>query len=177
MGYLSRCQECLLPHTYTGTIQEISEISQGRIYQIKALRFGLSTASVEFTVLAKMVKLMAIHKGIRINQYLDDWLARARSQQVCLQHTQELNNRALLEVRLPDECEKIRAAPQASLRLRRLPVRPQVRLGPTHTGPVAEPSAKNTGTSILTGLSGLAIHVPDRSANCHRETSSPRPTT
>ena len=32
---------------------------------------------------------MAIHKGIRIHQYLDDWLVRARSRQVCLQHTQD----------------------------------------------------------------------------------------
>ena len=33
---------------------------------------------------------MAIHKGIRIHQYLDDWLVRARSHQVCLKHTQDL---------------------------------------------------------------------------------------
>ena len=33
---------------------------------------------------------MAIHKGIRIHQYLDDWLVRAGSHQVCVQHTQEL---------------------------------------------------------------------------------------
>ena len=33
---------------------------------------------------------MAIHKGIRIHQYLDDWLVRARSHQACLQHTQDL---------------------------------------------------------------------------------------
>ena len=33
---------------------------------------------------------MAIHKGIRIHQYLDDWLVRARSHQGCLQHTQDL---------------------------------------------------------------------------------------
>ena len=33
---------------------------------------------------------MAIHKGIRIHQYLDDWLVRARSHHVCLQHTQDL---------------------------------------------------------------------------------------
>ena len=33
---------------------------------------------------------MAIHKGIRIHQYLDDWLVRARSYQACLQHTQIL---------------------------------------------------------------------------------------
>ena len=45
---------------------------QGRTYQFKALPFGLSTAPMEFTVLAKEVKLMTIHKGIRIHQYLDD---------------------------------------------------------------------------------------------------------
>ena len=63
---------------------------QGQTYQFKALLFGLSTAPLEFTVVAKEVKLMAIHKGIRIHQYLDDWLVRARSHQACLQHTQNL---------------------------------------------------------------------------------------
>ena len=63
---------------------------QGRTYQFKALPFGLSTAPLEFTVITKEVKLMAIHQGIRIHQYLDDWLVRARSQQICLQHTQIL---------------------------------------------------------------------------------------
>ena len=33
---------------------------------------------------------MAIHKGRRIHQYLDDWLVRATSHQACLQHTQDL---------------------------------------------------------------------------------------
>ena len=63
---------------------------EGRTYQFKALPFGLSTAPLEFTVVAKEVKLMAIHKDIRIHQYLDDWLVRARSHQACLQHTQNL---------------------------------------------------------------------------------------
>ena len=56
----------------------------------RALPFGLSTAPMEFTVIPKEVKLMAIHKNLRIHQYLDDWLVRARSHQACLQHTQEL---------------------------------------------------------------------------------------
>ena len=63
---------------------------QGRTYQFKALPFGLSTAPMEFTVLAKEVKLMAIHQGIRIHQYLDDWLVRAKFHQICIQHTQIL---------------------------------------------------------------------------------------
>ena len=63
---------------------------QGQTYQFKALPFGLSTAPLEFTVIAKELKLMAIHRGIRIHQYLDDWLVRATSHQACLQHTQSL---------------------------------------------------------------------------------------
>ena len=91
VGNLSRLQGCLLPYTNTGTILEISRFHvQGRTYKFKALPFGLSTAPMEFTVLAKEVKLMAIHKGIRIHQYLDDWLVRARSHQTCLHHTQIL---------------------------------------------------------------------------------------
>ena len=63
---------------------------EGRTYQFKALLFDLSIAPMAFTVIAKEVKLMALHKGIRIHQYLDDWLVRARSHQTCLQHTQTL---------------------------------------------------------------------------------------
>ena len=48
-------------------------------------------------------------------------------------------------------------------------------MGPTHTGPVAEPSRESTETAIHFGLSGLAIHVLERSANSHRKASSPRP--
>ena len=40
-----------------------------------------------------------------------------------------------------------------------------------------EPSRKNTDIAILTCLSGLTIHVPDRSVNSHRKASSPWPTT
>ena len=63
---------------------------QGQTYQFKALPFGLSTAPLKYTVIVKEVKLMAIRRGIRIHQYLDDWLVRAGSYQVCLQNTQEL---------------------------------------------------------------------------------------
>ena len=42
---------------------------------------------MKFTVVAKEVKFLALEKGIWIHQYLDDWLVRARSHQICLQHT------------------------------------------------------------------------------------------
>ena len=65
---------------------------QGRSYQFKAFPFGLSTAPMEFTVVAKEAKFQALQKGIRIHQYLDDWLIRARSHQICLQHTRTLTS-------------------------------------------------------------------------------------
>ena len=60
---------------------------KGQSYQFKALPFGLSTAPMEFTMVAKEVKLIAQSKGIRIHQYLDNWLVRAKSYQDCLAHT------------------------------------------------------------------------------------------
>ena len=91
VGYLYSFQGCLLPYTRTGTVQEISEIScQGLDIPVQgtAIRFVHSTHGVHCS--RKEVRLMAIHKGIRIHQYLDDWLVRATSHQVCLQHTQDL---------------------------------------------------------------------------------------
>ena len=120
---------------------------QRQAYQFKALPFGLPTAPMEFTVIPKEVKLMAIHKGLRIHQYLD-WLVRARSHQACLQHTQELVKN-VSAVGLADELREIRAGAQTRLRFCRLPVRPQVWSGPTDSGPVAEPSRENTETAIL----------------------------
>ena len=65
---------------------------QGHSYQFRALPFGLSTAPMEFTIVVKEVKLLAQNRGIRIHQYLDDWLVRAPSYQECLLHTQLLVN-------------------------------------------------------------------------------------
>ena len=59
-------------------------------YQFTSLPFGLSTAPLEFTKVVKEVKLMAQARGIRIHQYLDDWLVRAPCEETCLRHTQTL---------------------------------------------------------------------------------------
>ena len=68
VGYLHRH---ILPHTDLKSIQWFH--IQGQSYHFKALPFGLSTVSIAFTVVAKEVKLLALQKGIRIHQYLDDW--------------------------------------------------------------------------------------------------------
>ena len=92
---------------------------QGQSYQFKALPFDLSTGPMEFTVVAKEVKLMALQRGIRIHQYLDDWLVRATSHETCLQHTQTLV--ALSRTRLAGE-QEVRTGAKTGFQLRRLPV-------------------------------------------------------
>ena len=91
VGYLNRFQGCLLPYTNTGTVQEIHEISHpGQVISVQGTAIRTVHSSHGVYCDSKEVKLIAIYKGIRIHQYLDDWLVRTRSHQVCLQHTQEL---------------------------------------------------------------------------------------
>ena len=58
---------------------EISHPRSGIPVQGPAIRFVHSTHGVHRDT-----------KDLRIHQYLDDWLVRARSHQACLHHTQEL---------------------------------------------------------------------------------------
>ena len=66
---------------------------------------------------------MALQRGIRIHQYLDEWLVRATSHQTCLQHT-ELGS-PLPRTRLAGEQREVRTGSKTGFQLRRLPVRPQ----------------------------------------------------
>ena len=146
---------------------------QGQSYQFKALPFGLSTAPMEFRVVAKEVKLMALQRGIRIHQYLDDWLVRATSHQTCLQHTQALV--ALLRFRLAGE-QEVRTGSKTGFQLRRLPVRPQGWQGQTHSRVLADLNRQDLVNSIWSGVPSLAVHVPHRTSDSHRKTSPPRST-
>ena len=47
---------------------------KSQVFQFTSLPFGLATAPQVFTMIVKEVKLMALTRGIRLHQYLDDWL-------------------------------------------------------------------------------------------------------
>ena len=51
------------------------------MFQFTSLPFGLAMAPQIFTMIVKEVKLMALTRGVRLHQYLDDWLIRALSQE------------------------------------------------------------------------------------------------
>ena len=65
---------------------------------------------------------MALHRGIRTHQYIDDWLVRATSHQTCLQHTQTL---VALCRELGWLVNKEKSELDPGFQLRGLPVRPQ----------------------------------------------------
>ena len=47
-----------------------------------------ATAPQVFTMIVKEVKLMALSRGLRLHQYLDDWLIRSQSQEEAQVNTQ-----------------------------------------------------------------------------------------
>ena len=143
---------------------------QAQSYQFKALPFGLSTAPMEFTMVAKEVKLMTLQRGIRIHQYLDDWLVRARSHHTCLQHTQTLV--ALCqELRLLVNREKSELDLKQVFKLCRLPVRPERGQGQAPTRALAGLNHQDSNHTVWSGVPGRAVHVPHRSIDSNRKTS------
>ena len=67
---------------------------KGLAYQFTSLPFGLATAPppLIFNSIVKEVKLMALQSGMRLHQYLDDWLIHAPSEQECMRQTEKLLN-------------------------------------------------------------------------------------
>ena len=61
-----------------------------RSYQFTALPFRIAMIPLKFTMVAQEVKLMALAEGIRIHQYIDNWLMRAQTQQQCQENTHRL---------------------------------------------------------------------------------------
>ena len=85
---------------------------------------------------------MVLQRGIRIHQYLDDWLVKATSHQTCLQHTQTLV--ALSRTRFAGEQGKVRTGSKTGFQLRRLPVQLERGQGQTHTRALAALDRQNS---------------------------------
>ena len=54
---------------------------RSQVFQFTSLPSGLATAPQVFTMIVKEAKLMALSRGLRLHQYLDDWLIRSQSQE------------------------------------------------------------------------------------------------
>ena len=65
-------------------------MSEGTVYQFKALCFGLSTAPQVFTRVFAAVSAWAHARGIRLLRYLDDWLVLSSSEKKAKESIREL---------------------------------------------------------------------------------------
>ena len=65
-------------------------MSEGTVYQFKALCFGLSTAPQVFTRIFVAVSAWAHARGIRLLRYLDDWLVLSSSEKKSKESIREL---------------------------------------------------------------------------------------
>ena len=65
-------------------------MSEGTVYQFKALCFGLSTAPQVFTRVFAAVSAWARARGIRLLRYLDDWLVLSSSEKKAKESIREL---------------------------------------------------------------------------------------
>ena len=177
MGHIHRLSGRLFPYSNTGTIQEIFEISRPR-----------ANIPIQGPAVRPVHSPLGVYCGRKGGEtdghtqgYKNPPVPRRLVGEI--QIPQNLSppypspDQNVPGPRLAGEFGEIRAGTQTDLRLCRLPVRPQVRSGQTYTGPVAKPSGQDTSTPVVTGLSGPIVHVPDRPANSHRKTGSPRPTT
>ena len=159
LGHLSRFQRCLLPHTNTGTIQEISKIP----YPGPDLSFqGTALWSVH-----SAHEVHCISKGGETDGHTQGYkdppvprrLVGESQIPANLSPTHPNPGQNVPGPRLAGEFREIRTGTQTGIRLCRLPVRPQVRPGQTDSGPLAKPSGQDTSTFIATGLSGPAVQV------------------
>ena len=177
VGHLSRLQRCLLSHTDTGTIQKISTFScPGPDLPVQSIAFRPFHSAHGVHCISQRGETDGHTQGYK-NPPVPRRLVGESQIPTPLSPTHPTPGQDVPEPRLAGESREIRTGTQTSIRLRRLPVRPQVRPGQTDSGPVAKPSRQDTSTSITTDLSGPAAHVLDRPPNSHRKAGSPRPTT
>ena len=174
VGHLHRFQRHLLPHSYTGTVQEVPKISCPG-----------SDIPVQGPALWSVHSTLGVHcggKGGETNGFMQGYKDPPVPRRLVgeshippgLSPAYQVISPDMSGPRLAGKFKEIRTGTQAGLQLCGLPVRPPVGSSPTHIRTLAKPSTENTGAIIPADLSGLGVHVPNRFANSHRKTSSPR---
>ena len=177
VGNLYRFQRRLLPHPNTRTIQEVSEVS--------CPGTDVPVQSVTFWPVNSTLRVHCSSKGGEADGHLRGYKDPPIPRRLVgpgrippsLSPAYPASSEDMSRFRLASKFGQVGAGTQANLRFCRLPVRPQGRSGPAHSGPVAKSSRKDSRDIRPTDLSGPAVHVPDWPVNGHREASSPRSAT
>ena len=165
-------QRRILPHTNKQPVQEVHAFSY--------LRQNLS---IQSTTLCPVHSPHGVHcdsqRGPMASNekgYKDPPVPRRL---VCLSHvppglspTNTNPSNPLTRIGLASERGKIRAGTQTSFQFCRLPVRLERGQGQTHHRTLADPTNQDTGDHSQSSVSSAEYNVPDRTTDCHRETST-----
>ena len=93
VGNLTRPYRCVLPHTNTPTVSEISSLQCRRqILPVHclALRNRYGSTRIHHGSKGGETDGSCRRQGIRIDQYIDDWVMRAKTKQQCQENTHRL---------------------------------------------------------------------------------------
>ena len=157
VGNLSRLQGCLLPYSNTGTVQEISQIScPGSDIPVQSSAFWSVHSPYGVHCDSKGGKTDGHSQGYK-NPPVPRRLVGKSYIPSNLSKTHPDPGQNVPGFGLVGELGKVRTGAQTSLRLCRLPVRPQVWSGQTYTGPLGKSPGKDTRAVSTSDLSGPAV--------------------
>ena len=176
MCYLHRFQGCILPHTYSQSVQKVHAFSRpGSVLPVQSLTLWPvhSTHGVhrggqrgQTDGLTEGYKNPPVPRRLVGESHIPPNLSPAYT---------DLGS-SLLRTTLAGEQEEIRTGSKTGFHLRRLPVRPGRGQGQTHTRALVGLDRQNSGNIVQSGVPSPAIHVLHRSPHSHRKASPPRST-
>ena len=149
---------------------------QDKTYQFKALPFGLSTAPMEFTIVVKEVKFLALQKMYKNPPVSRRLVGQSQIPPNLSPAYTNLSN-SLSGVGLACEQRQIRTGAQTGFQLCKLPVQSNGGQGQTHPRVLPDPTGKNKRPLAQSGVSSPETNVPNRVTDSYREASAPRPVT
>ena len=117
---------------------------KSQVFQCTSLPFGLATAPQVFTMIVKEVKLMALTRGIRLHQYLDNWLIRAQ----CQEHSDSGRPDSVL--RVDNKSGEIQTKTYSSIFVRGLRIPSRFSPCKTHSREMAQTSGFDPTTQVKT---------------------------
>ena len=89
VGIVDRPVRRIPSHPHPSKLKEVPKVLlQGPGVPVHLPTFRTGHSPQVFTMIVKEVKLMALSRGLRIHQYLDDWLIRSQSQEESQRDTQ-----------------------------------------------------------------------------------------
>ena len=107
-------------HIHQNSRKYLRFCHNSQVFQFTSLPFGLAMAPQVFTMIVKVVKLMVLTRGVRLHQYLDDWLIMAQSGKEASEHSSR--GRPDTVLRVDNKSGEIRTQTDSSVFVRGLQI-------------------------------------------------------